>query len=254
MKPYIDENDILHYIKNGIEKTFDCSNDNVAIVTMEHNDTYTLDGRKIYKDWLPDEVVKALLQTGEFYWTKGDNCTDYFSEVYHKCWEARNTNEKVGNVSSNPCYGWIRNKDENGNISDEEDCPRCRAIWPIYNCKRYKPLKWKIWDFLLLSLTHIQAPFNKIKVFFRELFFVNSEEGKQRIAIWADEIDKSRDSYFYLIKWRKPWLKPILKISKAKYWKLPDGKGFLIGFKEQGIDEFIDNYLNKINKDVEIIY
>ena len=76
-KPYFVGN-VLHYWHDGKLKTFDCSNENVnnqAEKSDKRNGIGRTENGTFYQEKLPDEVVRALLETGEYLWTKGDRIT-----------------------------------------------------------------------------------------------------------------------------------------------------------------------------------
>ena len=207
-KPYFVGN-VLHYWHDGKLKTFDCSNENVnnqAEKSDKRNGIGRTKDGTFYQEKLPDEVVKALLETGEYLWTKGDRFNDYFADVYHKCWIPLGTTERMGNVASNPCYGMVRRENDKMEL-----CPRCAAIYGIWNNKKCKPLKYKLWDILCSINLRTYYALYSVYVEFREFFYVHSKKGKECIKAWQREITKNPDKGFYLTHWRHSWLKPLMK-------------------------------------------
>lgn len=216
---------VLHYSiksKSGIVfKTFDISNEFVKKQAIQAPGGIGRTENGIHlREYLPIEVCKALLKTGEYKWIRGDRFTDYYADVYHKCWEVnKNTSnyvktERCGNVASNPCYGWIRCKLEPKGYTEPVGCPRCAVMYAIYNS--YKPLKWKLWDAIL----HVKD-FVKWKIIHNickdaeTFFFTKSKNGKEILKSWQKAIEEGEVGE--LIHWRKHYLKTLLKGSNLTY-------------------------------------
>lgn len=228
MTPWFSEN-ILHYKTSEREKTFDCSNENVKEYLKTHDDK------------LPQEVVDALMKTGEYTWIRGDQFSNYFPEVYHRCWlTQKEPVEKIGNVSSNPGYGSFHIKGQQGWM----DCPRCHVIWSLYEQSR-KPLKFKFITGFLISKYQLSVPFYKAYVFFRETFYVLSKKGKTCLSGWCDEMKKEPQHLFFLCSWRKPWMRFLLKNTKAKAFKV-QGRGYLLTIQpEEDMSAVIQKYVDQ---------
>ena len=165
--PYFTYGNILHYWSNGELKTFNCSNKNIEDYEA-----------------IPENVVRALLRTKEYCWIKGDKCNAYFSEVYHKCWKTSKASniDKVGNTSSNPGYGVVRQILPEGGYTAGTECPRCRLVHAIYNCKKLKPFKYKVWDFFNGIRLSIVGLFLHISVRARE-FLLSIQKAARRNSL-----------------------------------------------------------------------
>lgn len=234
VKAYISAKNILHYSiksKNGIvHKTFNVSNEFVKKQAIQASGGigWTENGIHL-REYLPVEVCKALLETGEYKWTRGDRFNNYFADVYHKCWEVNKNApnyekiERCGNVASNPCYGWIRYKLESKGYTEPVRCPRCEAVYAIYNS--YKPLKWKLWDTVLRAKEFIECEIiHNIYKDAETFFFTKSKNGKEILKGWQEAIEKGEVGE--LIYWRKHYLKTLLKGSNLTYKK--DEKEWII--------------------------
>ena len=223
--PFIDSKNILHYWDKGILKTFDLSNENVkkqAIINPKRKGIGRTENGIFFKEYLPKDVCKALLKTGEYIWTMGDKFNDHRADVYHKCWEVNKDKpnfeniEHCGNVASNPCYGRIRYKLEEGYTKPTE-CPRCEATYAIYNT--YKPLKWKLWDSLLWvrDFFHWRI-FHNIYKDAETFFFAKSKHGRAILKGWQ-EVITNESVVGELTFWRKHYFKPIIKNSNLAYYE-----------------------------------
>lgn len=217
-KPFIDKDGILHYGKY-LENFFDLSNENVkkqAIINPKKRGIGRTENGIFFKEYLPKDICKALLKTGEYKWTRGDNFNSYFADVYHKCWEVNKDKpnyeniEHCGNVASNPCYGWIRYKKPEGGYTEHITCPRCEATYAIWNT--YKPLKWKLWDAILYVKEFVRwRIIHHIYKDAETFFFTKSKDGKEVLKDWQKAIEEGEVGE--LIHWRKHYLKPLLKDS-----------------------------------------
>lgn len=226
-KPFITADNKLHYWENELHKEYDLSNDAIEANSIKEK-RYLPNGQDYEVEKIPKKIAKALLQTGEYYYIKGDRFNDYFSDVYHKCWEVKShlpnfeNIEHCGNVDSNPCYGWIRYKQGDGSYTEGEKCPRCRVIWAI--AASYKPLKWKIWDKLIGIKERVWYFFHSIYKQIEVFQYVHSKEGKESLQKWHDWIAKG--GIGALVEWRHQFLKPLTKqkdlmscfISKRDGW------------------------------------
>lgn len=247
--PFIDSKNILHYWdKNGALKTFDLSNENVkkqAIKAPGGIGRTAEDGSHL-REYLPKEVCKALLQTREYKWTRGDRFTDYLADVYHKCWEVNKDKpnyeniEHCGNVASNPCYGWIRYKLKEGGYTKGIDCPRCEAMYAIYNT--YKPLKWKLWDSLLWIRDFFHwTIFHNIYKDAETFFFTKSREGRKILKGWQEVMKEGEIGE--LVYWRKHYLKPLLKKSDLTF--IENKRSWYIYNPKLYSEEEVKNFIEK---------
>ena len=255
-KAFLGSDNILHYWVGSKHNSYDVSNE--AIDKNSIKETRKLPSGKEYEvQKIPIEVAKALLQTGEYCYTKGDTVNDYFSEVYHKCWETKShlqnfeNIERCGNASSNPCYGVIRYKNKNGRYAKNGDCPRCRVIWAIR--ASYKPLKWKIWDWLNVRRLNFYYFFHSIFKHFEVFHFVHSKKGKEELQKWADVLKTGQ--ICSLIGWRRQFLKPLLKRGNFLFllvdkpengWIIFDPKVCSIKHVNETVEEYRkDDYYHK---------
>lgn len=223
--PYFTYGNILHYWSNGELKTFNCSNKNIENYDNEA---------------IPENVVRALLRTKEYCWIKGDKYNAYFSEVYHKCWKTSKASnvDKVGNTSSNPGYGVVRQILPEGGYTAGTECPRCRLVHAIYNCKKLKPFKYKVWDFFNGIRFDIIGFFLHISVRVREFLFVHSKSGKEKLAEIAKGMAENYNDVYFLVDWRKAWLKPIIKLTGAAYTKVENGWAISLMLCESSLRRF----------------
>jgi len=225
LEAYISPENVLHYkveFKNEIVlKTFNIDNEFVKkqAIQAPKGIGWTENGIHL-REYLPVEVCKALLKTGEYSWIRGDKFIDYYADVYHKCWEVNKNSpnykkiERCGNVASNPCYGWIRYKLELGGYTEPVKCPRCAAVYAIYNS--YKPLKWKLWDTILHVKEFVEWKIiHNIYKDAETFFFTKSKNGKEILKSWQKAIEEGEVGE--LIHWRKHYLKTLLKGSNLTY-------------------------------------
>lgn len=227
---YLTPDNILHYTvkEKGeiVQKQFDVGNENVKkqAIPAPKGIGRTIDGVH-YAEHLPVEVCKALLKTGEYRWTRGDKFTDFYSEVYHRCWEVNKDKpnyeniEHCGNVSSNPCYGWIRYKLEPKGYTEHTECPRCESVYAIYNT--YRPFKYKVWDLLLWvrDFFHWRI-FHHIYKDAETFFFAKSKEGREILCDWQEAIEEGEIGC--LAFWRKHYLPFLLRNSFIKTYTAGD--------------------------------
>ncbi len=226
-KPFIDKDGILHYGKY-LENFFDLSNENVkkqAIMNPKKKGIGRTENGIFFKEYLPKDICKALLKTGEYKWTRGDKFNYYLADVYHKCWEVNKDKpnyeniEHCGNVASNPCYGWIRYKKPEGGYTEHITCPRCEAVYAIYNT--YKPLKWKLWDSLLWIRDFFRwTIFHRIYKDAETFFFARSKEGREILCDWQEAIEEGEIGC--LTFWRKHYLPFLLRNSFIKTYTAGD--------------------------------
>lgn len=248
-KPFIDSKNILHYWDKGTLKTFDLSNENVkkqAIINPKRKGIGRTEDGIFFKEYLPKDICKALLKTGEYKWTRGDKFNDYLADVYHKCWEVNKDKpnyeniEHCGNVASNPTYGWIRYKLPDG-YTKHVQCPRCEAMYAIYNT--YKPLKWKLWDSLLWirDFFHWRI-FHNIYKDAETFFFAKSKHGRAILKGWQKVI-KEEGVVGELTFWRRHYFKPIIKDSNLAYYE--NGREWIIYnpelYDKETVEEMVKN-------------
>ena len=227
-KPFIDEEGILHYGKY-LEKYFKLSNENIkkqAIINPKKTGIGRTENGIFFKEYLPKDICKALLKTGEYKWIRGDKYRDYRADVYHKCWEVNKYKpnfeniEHCGNVSDNPCYGRIRYKLEPKGYTEAVECPRCEAVYAIYNT--YKPLKWMLWDSLLWFGNFFRwRIIHNIYKDAETFFFAKSKKGKTLLKGWQEVIKDGLVGE--LVFWRKHYFKPIMKNSNLTYIENKEG-------------------------------
>lgn len=198
--PWIDCYNTLHYWEGKELKTFDCSN--LAISTQTTKEEIELSsGIKYKREYLPKNICKALLKTGEYFWSFGDSSNAHFSEVLHKCYKVTDSDKHILNSSSNPGYGSIWNEEE----KLWKDCPRCRAVYAIYDS--YEPLKYKVWDIFIAICNRIESFFFNIYKQFEVFFWLHSKEAKDVLIGYRLAIESGK--IYYLTSWRKQFRKKL---------------------------------------------